>query len=83
MNINDSPILFIGGYYEQGDGDNLIFLKPRQSQLEAERDAAQTGEPVEWRVVAEVEIVSIARPPKGQGSNPPAKIRTAHEARKS
>ena len=70
MNINDSPTLYCGGYFEQGDPDKLRLLVPRQTETEAERDAAHTAEPAEWRVVVELEIVALERV---AGSNPPAR----------
>ncbi len=82
MNINDSPQLYCGGYYEQGDRNNLVLLKPRQSELDAEIDAAHTAEPAEWRVVVEVEIVAVERVAP-VGSNPPARRIKAKSTSKS
>jgi len=61
LNIQDSSTLFAGGYYEQGDVHSLKLSHLRQSRQDAVMDAARSGEPVENRVVLELEVVSLDR----------------------
>jgi len=68
MDINNSPTLYAGGYYDRGIEENLILLPPRQSEIDAERDAILASDKPSWCVVVELEIVAVERitPPKAQ-----------------